>query len=122
MCVQSLSLHLKANPTPVPNIITLIDKRLHHGRKMHTATLASQEWVAEIMARSCERIASSNEQAMQAVLAALPAIEDVLIPLGGRGAGRGAPLGLAVGSGLRLVFLGACSLPRRVSLWWPWQW
>ena len=54
MCVQSLSPHLEVNPTPVPNIITLIDKRLQHGRKMHIATLASQKRVAEIMTRSCE--------------------------------------------------------------------
>ena len=80
MCVQSLSPHLVATLTLVLNLITLLDQRLQHGRKMHTANLASQERAAEIMARSRERIAASNEQAMQTIFAALPATEDVLIP------------------------------------------
>ena len=111
MCVQSLSPHLVATLTLVLNLITLLDQRLQHGRKMHTANLASQERAAEIMARSRERIATSNEQAMQAIFAALPATEDSLIPFGEHRAGREAPLELAMKTDLHLVFLGTCPLP-----------
>ena len=49
----------------------LHNQRLKHEREMHTATLASQERVAEIIARSHEQIAASSERTVQAVLAAL---------------------------------------------------
>ena len=66
---------------------------------------ASQEQVAEIMARSHERIAASNKQTMQAVLA-----EGVLIPLGVHRAGHKAHLPLSVKPNLH-VFQCVCPLP-----------
>ena len=49
----------------------LHNQRLKHERKIHTANLASQERVAEILARSHEQIAARSEQTVQAVLAEL---------------------------------------------------